>query len=175
MSSQADALNPLQDILRRQSFREFVKFCIVGASSTVISTAVYTYCVYWLRMDAVLHSFLEPWPAVQAFAERERLYANVSLFAGFLIAVSNGFFWNSRWTFRQSDPSQRTRQYGKFFLVNVVGLVLNQFILWLVLRFLAQGRKASELTWEPMGAFAVAVGIVVFWNFSANKFWTFRR
>ena len=89
--------------------------------------------------------------------------------------MTNGFFWNSRWTFRQNDPAQRKSQYAKFVLVNAIGLVLNQIILFVVNRALTAGSPANEKGWEPLIAFAIATSIVVFWNFTANKLWTFKE
>jgi putative flippase GtrA len=61
-----------------------------------------------------------------------------------------------------------------FVLVNVVGLVLNQIILFVVNNLLTAGRPEAEKGWEPLIAFGIATGIVVFWNFLANKHWTFK-
>lgn len=164
----------VQSVLQRQAFRQFVKFCIVGASSTVISTSIFSYLVYGAQLDVVLKNFLAPWPAFQAFCVANDVYLQVASLAGFVFAVTNGFFWNSRWTFRQTDPSLARVQYLRFVAVNIVGLTLNQTILFVVNRMLTVGKPAGYKGPEALFAFAVAVVIVVFWNFTANKLWTFK-
>jgi putative flippase GtrA len=98
----------------------------------------------------------------------------VAAFIGFAFAVTNGYIWNSRWTFPRVDALRRHQQYVRFVLVNVVGLVLNQIILFVVNNLLTAGRPEAEKGWEPLIAFGIATGIVVFWNFLANKHWTFK-
>jgi len=113
-------------------------------------------------------------PQLQHLVDRNRLYIQVAALVGFIFGVTNGFYWNTRWTFRQNDPARRKSQYIKFVLVNVVGLTLNQIILFTVTGLLTAGKTTTDKGWEPMIAFGVATGIVVFWNFFANKHWTYK-
>jgi len=162
-------------LLQRPSLRQFIKFCIVGASSTLISMTIFSTLIYGLHLDDVLHNALSNRPQWQRIFTEYRLHIQVAALVAFLFAVTNGFFWNSRWTFRQNDPAQRKSQYAKFVLVNAIGLVLNQIILFVVNRALTAGSPANEKGWEPLIAFAIATSIVVFWNFTANKLWTFKE
>ncbi len=82
----------------------------------------------------------------------------------FLLAVTNNFLWNKFWTFR--DPSRRYgRQYTQFLVVSTVGLGLNNVILFLLVEGLG--------LWY-MWAKVFAIVVVLAWNFTANKYWTFR-
>jgi putative flippase GtrA len=164
-----------QALIRRQGVRQFVKFCIVGASSTAISAGIFTWLVYGVHLDQVLHQALAGLPALQQFVDRYQIYVQVAAFIAFLFAVTNGFIWNNRWTFRQADQAGKHLRYVKFVLVNVVGLTLNQTILFIVNGLLTAGKSSAEKGLEPLIAFMVATGIVVFWNFLANKYWTFKR
>ena len=164
----------LPGVLRRRGVRQFLKFCIVGASSTLISAGIFALLVYGVHLDRLLHNWLTAWPAVQQAADQYRLYIQLAALCGFLLAVSNGFFWNNRWTFRQSDVAGAQGRYFKFVAVNVVGLILNQVILFLATAALTAGKPAEEKGLAPMIAFMIATGIVVFWNFLANKLWTFK-
>ena len=160
---------------QRPAIRQFVKFCIVGASSTLISMSIFSLLIYGLHLSEVLHNALADRPQWQRIVDEYRLHVQVAAFIAFLFAVTNGFFWNSRWTFRQTDAAKRKTQYAKFVLVNAIGLILNQIILFVVNRALTTGRGVNEKGWEPLIAFAIATSIVVFWNFSANKLWTFKE
>jgi putative flippase GtrA len=141
----------LADAGRRHA-RRFVKYCIVGASSTLI-------------MMGVVESVV-------------RIAANDSLgvvrlgnAAGFLLAVTNGYYWNRRWTFRQSGRGS-TRQYARFLIVNLVGLLLNQSLVTL---FYGRLRLFHGLPKPYLFATFAAIVCVTIWNFTANSFWTFRH
>ncbi len=166
--------SPLQRVSRHSGLRQLIKFCIVGASSTVISLSIFSLLVYHFHLDEVLHRALAGSPRVQSFVDTYDLYVQVAAFIGFSFAVTNGYIWNSRWTFPRVDSIKRHQQYVRFVLVNIVGLVLNQIILFVVNGILTAGRPDSEKGWEPLIAFGIATGIVVFWNFLANKNWTFK-
>ncbi|MBI4252739.1 glycosyltransferase [Candidatus Uhrbacteria bacterium] len=95
-------------------------------------------------------------------------YAHIPLMPAatlsFLVAVGNGFLLNKRWTFR--DRSKRlARQYTKFFLTGLVGLALNVSLLALFVY--------GFNLWYLLAKIFVT-GIVFFWNFTINRFWTFR-
>lgn len=164
----------VSNVLQRPAIRQFIKFCIVGASSTAISTSIFSYLVYRAHLDELVKNSLQAWPALQAFCVTYDVYLQLASLAGFMVAVTNGFFWNSRWTFRQTDPTLARVQYIRFVLVNLIGLTLNQIILFVVNRILTAGKPAGYKGPEALMAFGVAVVIVVFWNFTANKLWTFK-
>lgn len=141
------SFSPWKRVLQTPLLRQFVKFCLVGATSTTID----------LGLFALLRSMEVPLLLAQTLA--------------FSVAVSNGFFWNRRWTFRARDPEQARRQYASFYAVNVVGFTLNTTLLLLfAYLFLAAGFPQRQA--ELLGKMA-AVPIVAIWNFSASKFWAF--
>lgn len=153
----------VQSLLSRPGFRQFLKFCIVGASSTVIDFGVY------LLLMEVAHL-----PRVIGAVALARTLAQC---VSFSLAVTNGFIWNSRWTFRHRGGGTAGTRYAKFVLTNVVGLALNLSILQLVAHLLPQ----SVIGWlpvhlnDPAGFIGkiVATVCVLFWNFTASKYWTF--
>jgi putative flippase GtrA len=106
----------------------------------------------------------------------------------FTVAVINSFIWNRLWTFREARDRPIGPLLVQFFLVSVGGLLLNQAI-FLSLDAWVLG-EAGVLA-APMAALALNVGlnhyelaynlsnaiatiIVLFWNFGANRLWTFR-
>lgn len=157
--------------------KQFIKFCIVGAGSTFID-----WSVFWM----VLHLVLAPnhvganvvghvlspehgWfrPVSDGF---ETTLANI---CSVTCGIINSFYWNSRWTFRVLDATNRRQQFRRFVAVNIVGLILNTIIVNLILlpSSLAGRPRTRILT---LCAKAPATAIVVFWNFFANKKWTFQ-
>jgi len=160
-------------LLQSVALRQFIKFCIVGASSALINLSIFSLLLYGLHLQEALHSALANHPQWQQIVTEYQLWVQLAALAAFLLAATNGFFWNSRWTFRHNDPSRRRSQYFKFVSVNVVGLILHQIILFLINRALIAGNAMNEKGWAPLIAFVMAAFIVVFWNFFANKLWTF--
>ncbi|OGY83747.1 MAG: hypothetical protein A3F54_05195 [Candidatus Kerfeldbacteria bacterium RIFCSPHIGHO2_12_FULL_48_17] len=92
------------------------------------------------------------------------LYYILANFFSFATATTFSFFTNKRFTFR--DRSLATPgQYMKFFVVTGIGFFLNTTILFLSVDYFKLHDIAAKI---------LAVGIVLFWNFSINKLWTFR-
>ncbi len=134
--------------------RQLIKFCIVGASSTVIDKGI-----FWLLLNAFP---LVPWWVMQSIS--------------FCFGVSNGFFWNQRWTFRAHKQGATRSQYSKFFLTNVIGLGINLLITKGFL-FLFTGKFIHVVNPDKktvLIASLCAVPIVVVWNFGASRLWTFK-
>lgn len=158
--------SPVHTLLQRQGLRHFIKFCIVGLSSTAID-----FVIYLLLMEAVhLPQYLG------GNVETARLVAQST---SFLFAVTNGFYWNSRWTFRHTDAAGQKQRYAKFVLTNTIGLGLNLLILSVVARNVPHAviSLLGHYLHDPKGFIGklAATGVVVFWNFTASKYWTFKK
>ena len=143
-------------LLRRNGTRQLAKFCVVGASSTVIDKGT-----LWLLLYRVVPR--TPW----------WISASIS----FCLAVTNGFVWNQRWTFRARGRTSSRAQYVRFVSTNLVGLGLNLALtkLFLIL-FTGQLRHVGG---NPRAVLVLvaslsAVPFVTLWNFAASKYWTFR-
>src|SRR5258706_858992 len=90
----------------------------------------------------------------------------------FTAGLANNFTWNRLWTFNDVLDVDWKKQLMQFTLVSLVGLVLNNFIvLWLEAVF-SSIFGGSELSYLP--AKVIATGAVVFWNYFANRSWTFK-
>jgi putative flippase GtrA len=151
--------------------RQFVKFCTVGVGSLILDTGTYT-----------LLLFLHLAPAL-------------ALSLAFIVGVTNSYFWNSRWTFRDRRGDAR-KQVPIFFATNALGLALNLVVSTLVLvagvhyhwthgQFTPQETLQMVLfrSADSRNGFSVPVLIaaklcgavvVTVWNFGASKFITFR-
>ncbi len=110
--------------------------------------------------------------------------------AGFLPVVANGFSFsaaviqnfllNRTWTFPESQVSNTRRQLVQFALVSAVGLGINL----LVFRFVDLSLRPywiewlSDPVWGPRVSYNFAklfsIGVVLFWNFAANRLWTYK-
>src|SRR5207248_2781013 len=164
-------------LIERPGLRQFVKFCIVGASSTAIYYVILAVLYSVLRLDDRLHAALAAYPAWQALAAEHKLGLLLAASIAFVISLSNGFYWNRRWTFTHARSSSARRQYIQFALVNVVGLVLNLLIISLTVGAMRQfvatlflADAASTFITRDLPAYAasaVATFVVMFWNFLA--------
>ncbi len=140
----------------------FIKFSIVGTVGAVIDFGT----LYLLHVIVGLPIVL----------------ANT---CSFTAAVLSNFTWNRYWTYPDSRSKAIRTQLTQFFVVNVAGWGINTGILWL-LRYpfasLAGGLAPHipalgdpELAYK-IGynmAKAVATGVVLFWNFFINRYWTY--
>jgi len=131
-----------------------LKFCVVGLTSTIIDKAIF----YGLM--TFFPTF--PWFLSQSIS--------------FLFGVTNGFFWNRKWTFAANEHESLVAQYPKFVATNVVGLVLNLLITKAFL-ILFTGQLKHNSTSDKniiLIASLCAIPLVVIWNFTASRLWTFK-
>lgn len=134
----------------QREFGRFFKFAIVGAVGAVVDFGV-------LNLLILVFS----WP---------KFFANL---VSVTCAMISNFIWNRRWTFPESRDHAIHVSFSKFAIVNLIGLAINQTV------FVA----ADMLIFEPMFgprslsynlSKACAIGVVLFWNFGANRVWTYR-
>ncbi|GAB5523827.1 MAG: hypothetical protein Roseis2KO_16990 [Roseivirga sp.] len=119
---------------------KFLKFCIVGSLGLGIDFGI---------------TFLSK--------EKARWNKYVANSLGFVAAASSNFFFNKFWTFNDTDPDQLV-QYSKFILIALVGLAINNLIIYILIN-----------KWEAKfyRAKLLAIAVVVLWNFIANYNFTF--
>jgi len=119
---------------------KFLKFGVVGLSGVVVD-----FFVTWLC--------------------KEKLGVNkyVANAIGFSLAVINNFLLNRYWTFKDNiQPA--TEQFLKFALIALVGLAINSFLLFVILKFIKINFYITKL---------LVIGLVFFWNFFMNYLFTF--
>ena len=98
----------------------------------------------------------------------------------FICAILSNFFWNRYWTYPDSRTRPLARQLVMFFIVNVAGLAIRLPILHF-LELPIRGffeRLALPIPFTPIFlgkniTLAIAVGIVMLWNFFVNRYWTY--
>lgn len=133
---------------RPKELSRFVKFAIVGAFGAIIDFGLLN----------LLRGYLG-WPL---------LWANT---ASVSAAILSNFTWNRLWTFPESRTRKKRKQLPQFVLINLIGLVINNVI---VVGLDAVLVPYIGEPWSYNLAKAVAIGVVLFWNFGANRLWTYR-
>lgn len=96
-----------------------------------------------------------------------------SVFKGcsFLVANSGSYFWNKYWTFQNKDRAS-VGEFGKFFLVSVIGAVINIGVASLIVNGIDPLWSLSAPQWANVGA-ALATVVSLVWNFVGYKFLVF--
>lgn len=90
------------------------------------------------------------------------LYANI---LAILVAMTFSFFVNKYWTFNNFEKKIKS-QYAKFFLIGIVYFVLYNLIFYI---------SVNNFQIYDLWAKVIAIAIGLFWNFIANKYWTFKK
>ncbi|HWQ82982.1 MAG TPA: GtrA family protein, partial [Anaerolineales bacterium] len=100
----------------------------------------------------------------------------------FSAAIVSNFLWNRFWTYPDSRSKPITQQLIQFAIISVMGLIIRTPIFaFMDLKLIDYVQmssfpslSASQL--ESLAhniALAIAVGVVMFWNFFINRFWTY--
>lgn len=153
----------------RKEFKRFSKFLAVGATGFVVDFGVFNLLLKALSFPPVL---------AQAIS--------------FTLAAINNFLWNRYWTYPDSRSKPILRQFGMFFVLSVIGLLIRTPIFALfsgpmvaLVESMQDGVFAGLITFitttlnisiEQLGlnaALAVAVLVVLLWNFFSNRFITY--
>ncbi len=153
----------------RKEFRRFSKFLVVGVTGFVVDFGIFNLLLRALNFPPV---------AAQAIS--------------FTTAAINNFTWNRYWTYPDSRSKPILRQFGMFFVLSVIGLLIRTPIFALfsgpmvaLVESMQYGVFAGLINFvtgtlhisiEQLGlnaALAIAVLVVLFWNFFANRFITY--
>jgi putative flippase GtrA len=91
----------------------------------------------------------------------------ISSIIGFIVSAFFNFLANKFWTFRHGALGRQAfLQALKFSLVVISGLIINTILIYIITEYIGFDYR---LSW------VFATAIVTFWNFSLNRFWTFRH
>ena len=116
------------------------KFIIVGFSGLIIDFGLTFICKEKLNLNKYLSNSI-----------------------GFLVAASSNYFLNRIWTFGSNNP-EIIVEFSSFFIVSIIGLLINSSILWLI-----HNKIGFNFYLAKFGAILVTT----LWNFFANYYFTF--
>lgn len=135
----------------------FIRFAFVGLIGAVVDFGV---------MNLLSH-----------FMDMPLVYAGT---ISFICAVISNFTWNRFWTYPESRSRPIVHQLVMFFLVNAAGVAIRIPILRFVepplLTAFESAAHLNALSSELLarnGTLALAVGIVMLWNYFVNRHWTY--
>lgn len=149
-------------LTNQQERRRFIRFAVVGVIGAVVDFGVFNLLTEIFYVEG--------------------LYAQG---VSFSVAVASNFTWNRFWTYPDSRSKRIRRQLPEFFIVSLIGLVIRTPIFAFLdsslsllstdfLKGIELGRDflSSDFFVHNL-ALAGAVGIVMFWNFFVNRYWTY--
>ena len=84
----------------------------------------------------------------------------------FILGLTTNYLLSTRWVFSDSRLENRWAEFAVFALIGVVGLGLNELIMW-------AGTDLMHLHY--MLSKVISTAIVFFWNFFARKFILFNK
>ena len=130
------------DILKRK----FIKFGVVGALGTLTNLAIFFIFVDILKLQAAIISIL-----------------------AFLVAVTQNYILNHKWTFKEITLDNKISLFGwfKFVLTSLLGLLINIVVLTLIIHFFNPPYKVIGQF------FGILLGMAL--NFLGSKFFVFKN
>lgn len=160
---------------RSHEVERFLKFALIGALGAVVDVA----------MLFVLQATILPPVTTLAVV--------VATSAAFFTATVHNYLWNRFWTFPDARGHSLRWQLIRFTIINAVGWVIRTIwislaYLWLgallmptalpVIRLFRPAYMPSATASAKLGSIAallIGIAVILFWNFMANRLWTFRE
>ncbi|MGB9800173.1 MAG: GtrA family protein [Thermanaerothrix sp.] len=138
----------------------FLRFAVVGTIGAVIDFGLF---------NALTQA--------SAFFHQNAVWASV---ISFIAAVTSNFVWNRYWTYPDSRSKPLAQQGAQFFMVSIIGLLIRTplfaFLEPILIRFFQAWWKwaiLSPIIVAHNVALAIVIGVVMLWNFFANRYWTY--
>lgn len=137
----------------------FLRFATVGVIGAVVDFGTFNLLTTFVGLTAVVASIFS-----------------------FIAAIISNFTWNRFWTYPDSRSKPLGRQLIQFAVVSILGLLIRTPIIAILeplftrlfaqFPFLPIGFLSSDLLADNL-ALAIAVVVVMFWNFFINRYWTY--
>lgn len=158
---------------RSKEVERFLKFAVVGFIGAVVD-----FGTLFILQATIL-------PPADTFS------VALATTIAFLAAILSNFTWNRLWTYPDSRSRSVRRQLAIFTFISVIGWLgrttwislayhpLGTFLMPYVLPIIQMFRPAympSDHAAAKLGTFAamlIGVIVVMFWNFLANRIWTY--
>jgi len=135
----------------------FLKFAIVGFIGFFVDAGIFNLCRSVFQIEPEFASAIS-----------------------FTVAVISNFMFNRFWTYPDSRTKPLSTQLGQFLVVNIIGLIIRTGVLLLIIDplYALFGKLSESFKIDPIffgdnSALIIVVGIVLFWNFFVNRYWTY--
>jgi putative flippase GtrA len=164
---------------KAKDVERFLRFAVVGVFGAAVDFGTVTF---------LQATFLPP-----SAKDGEKLFGNVFLATSiaFVAAVISNFTWNRLWTYPDSQASSPRRQLVMFTFISLIGYLGRTFWIttayhWIgemamplfvpLIRLFRPAYIPTYLASDKLGtmiAMLIGVVVVMFWNYFANRRWTY--
>ena len=159
----------------------FIKCLVVGGIGFVVDFGIFNLILNPMNALVMPGTWLYELLAGMGFSEYFITHLGPTLAASisFVAAVCSNFLWNRYWTYPDSRSRSRRRQFTMFFIVSVVGVLIRipiVFFMTPIFRSMVGNVGALQAYTTRLAdnlSLGVAVLVVLFWNFFANRHWTY--
>lgn len=136
----------------------FLRFVVVGGIGMVVDFSI---------ANLLVHVFSAPLVVAGTIS--------------FICAILSNFIWNRYWTYPDSRSKHILQQLVQFFIVSIAGLLIRVPILYFLEPILEELFLSLPFEFPILGpevladniTLAVAILVVMFWNFFVNRYWTY--
>jgi putative flippase GtrA len=135
----------------------FLRFAVVGVIGAIVDFGMMNLLTQKLAMSLVIAGTIS-----------------------FISAIISNFIWNRYWTYPESRSRPIAKQLAMFFAVNIAGMAIRLPILHFAEPPIFSIFNGLHLNIPVDAEFlaknftlALAVGIVMLWNFFVNRYWTY--
>lgn len=118
---------------------EFIRFSLVGVINTAVDFVVFVLLYRLTDIDPLICNGI-----------------------AFLVAVTNSYLLNHRWTFRKSDSTLSFKAYIRFVAFNAGGLLIGSLAILLLGKYMPL--EIAKL---------IAAGFTLIWNYACSKMFVF--
>ena len=105
------------------------------------------------------------WIIIYLFANVMYINTYVSVALAFIISTFANWLAGRLLTFRHAEHRGIVKELASIYGASVIGLLLNELIMWVFLSFIFKNANATQ----NMVAKMIATGLVFFWNFFIRK------
>lgn len=146
------------------------KFGVIGVLNTLVDLGVLAAVAAWAATRYAIVSDDTLFMIGASVVTYYTLYKAIS----FVVANINSYFWNKYWTFAATISQKTKAEYIQFFIVSIVGFVINIVVSSIVFAIVA---KIPSLTLGQAGSVGALAGTLIglVWNFIGYKFIVFKK
>jgi putative flippase GtrA len=149
---------------------QIAKFGIIGVSNVLVDLGVFALAAVFYRTQFGIETTTVIVGAITFYS----LFKSVS----FIVANINSYLWNKHWTFDQGTKKQTKSEFVQFFVVSIVGFLINVIVASIAFKFVVGSKTGlSDVQLAQFGTIAAAIGSIVglAWNFVGYKLWVFKK
>ena len=131
----------------RSQIWQFIKFCIVGVTNTIISYVIYVIVLFVIKRWQLHFDYI---------------IANI---VSYILSVLWSFYWNSRFVFEDDNKSKLKKLLKTYASYCFTGVFLNGVCSYVLIEYLKINKMLAPL---------MILVITVPCNYLLNRYWTFR-